>query len=349
MQIGIAPLVGGLIAIALLIGGAFAVGTKWDGDTESSAETAAAVSALKSDSEFSDEEFLEADEETPAPEGAPLYKVLRVVDGDTIVIEVDGKSESVRMIGVDTPELNDSRTGVQCFAKEAAEKTKALVTGKSIRFEKDPSQGDRDKYKRLLGYVFLENGGFVNKALIEGGFAHEYTYDDAYKYQKQFKAAQAAAKEAEAGLWAPDVCPPEKAATKAKTPAPPKTTTSNTNQAAAAAAAAAPPAQPIQQPVQQQAVQPTTTPQPEPKKEEPKPEPKEEPKPEPKKDPDPPLEPSPKSLEPSSIVCSRNAYNCTDFETKKDAQEVYDQCGGVGNDIHRLDNNKDGSACDSLP
>ena len=91
MQIGIAPLVGGLIAIALLIGGAFAVGTKWDGDTESSAETAAAVSALKSDSEFSDEEFLEADEETPAPECAPLYKVLRVVDGDTIVIEVDGK------------------------------------------------------------------------------------------------------------------------------------------------------------------------------------------------------------------------------------------------------------------
>lgn len=312
-------------------GGAFFGGLKWkdSGNTE----TAAATSAFDSFDSDSGEEYI--DEETPLPADAPLYKVLRVVDGDTIVVDVDGKSESVRMIGVDTPEINDSRTGVQCFAKEASEKTKALVTGKSIRLEKDESQGDRDKYKRLLGYVFLENGAFVNKALIAGGYAHEYTYDGAYKYQKQFKAAQAEAKEGEAGLWAPDACPDEKPA--------PRASKSTTKESQAATAAAS---QPIQKPVQP-VVQPTTTPKPEPKVE-PKPEPKDEPKPELKKEPEPePEEEAPKDT--GSIVCSRNAYNCTDFKTKKEAQEVYDQCGGVGNDVHKLDKNKDGTACDSLP
>jgi micrococcal nuclease len=301
-----------------------------------SAETAAAVSALNESASDSGEEYI--DEETPAPADAPLYKVLRVVDGDTIVIEVDGKSESVRMIGVDTPELNDSRTGVQCFAKEASEKTKALVTGKNIRLEKDESQGERDKYKRLLGYVFLENGAFINLALIKGGFAHEYTYDGEYKYQKQFKAAQAEAKESGAGLWGEENCPTTPAVRSSK--AAPK---SNTTQAAAAAAAAAP-TQPVQQPV----AHPTTTPQSEPKQEVKKEEPKPEPKEEAKKEPDPPPEPSPSNLEPSSIICSRNAYNCTDFKTQEDAQKVYDQCGGVDNDVHKLDKNKDGTACDSL-
>ncbi|MEK7098484.1 MAG: hypothetical protein AAB908_01125, partial [Patescibacteria group bacterium] len=111
---------------------------------------------------------------------------------------------------------------------------------------------------------------------------------------------------------------------------------------------APPPTQPIQQPVQQQVVQPTTTPEAQ-KQPEPTPEPKQEqkaePKPEPKKEP----EPEPEPQDSGSIVCSRNAYNCTDFNTKKEAQEVYDQCGGVANDIHKLDKNKDGSACDSLP
>jgi endonuclease YncB( thermonuclease family) len=242
---------------------------------------------------------------------------------------VNGKSESVRLIGIETPELNDSRTGVQCFAKEASERTKQLVIGKNIRLEKDPSQGDRDKYKRLLGYIFLENGMFINKALIAEGYAHEYTYDGEYKYQKQFKAAQAEAKAAEVGLWASDACPPEKPSAKA-------TPNSNTTQAAAAAAATT---QPIQQPIQP-VVQPTTTPKPEPV-----PESKEEPKPEP----EPESEEEEAPQDSGSIVCSTNTYNCPDFKTQKEAQEVYDQCGGVGNDIHRLDNNKDGSACDSLP
>ena len=307
------------VMMVLVGGGAFFGGLQWKERPNN--ETAAAASVI--DVGESGEEYI--DEETPAPSGAPLYKVLRVVDGDTIVVEVDGKSESIRMIGVDTPELNDSRTGVQCFAKEAAEKTKALVTGKSIFLEKDDSQGERDKYRRLLGYVFLENGAFVNKALIAGGFAHEYTYDNEYKYQKQFKAAQATAKEGAIGLWAPDACPEEKPAPRASK------TTPKESQAATAAAA-----QPIQKPVV------TPEPKPEPVVEEKKEEPKEE-----KKDSEPKEEV--KSEDSGDVICSRNTYNCTHFKTKEEAQKVYDQCGGVGNDIHQLDRNKDGAACDSLP
>lgn len=311
------------VMMVLVGGGAFFGGLQWK---ESSKNEIAAAASVVEENE-SGEEYI--DEETPVPEDVPLYKVLRVVDGDTIVVEVEGKSESIRMIGVDTPELNDSRTGVQCFAKEAAEKTKALVTGKNIFLEKDGSQGERDKYKRLLGYVFLENGAFVNKALIAGGFAHEYTYDNEYKYQKQFKAAQAEAKEGAVGLWAPDACPEEKSAPRASKTIPKE------SQAATAAAA-----QPIQKPV----VKPE--PKPEPVSEEMKEEKKQEPKQEEKVS-----EPEEmvKSEDSGDIVCSRNTYNCTHFKTKEEAQKVYDQCGGIGNDIHQLDRNKDGAACDSLP
>lgn len=313
-----------LVMMILVGSGAFFGGVQWKESSKN--ETAAAAAAI--DGIESGEEYI--DEETPAPADAPLYKVLRVVDGDTIVIEVEGKSESIRMIGVDTPELNDSRTGVQCFAKEAAEKTKTLVTGKSIFLERDDSQGERDKYKRLLGYVFLENGAFVNKALIAGGFAHEYTYDGAYKYQKQFKAAQVEAKEGEVGLWAPDACPEEKPAPRALRTAPEE------SQAATAAAA-----QPVQKPVVTAESKPTVTVDVPP--EESKPDAKKEPVPEPES------EKQAASEDSVDIVCSRNTYNCTHFKTKEEAQKVYDHCGGVGNDIHQLDRNKDGAACDSLP
>lgn len=312
------------VMMILVSGGAFFGGLQWKEGSKK--VTAAAASAVQEGE--TGEEYI--DEETPAPEGAPLYKVLRVVDGDTIVIEVDGKSESIRMIGVDTPELNDSRTGVQCFAKEAAEKTKVLVTGKNIFLEKDDSQGERDKYKRLLGYVFLENGAFVNKALIAGGFAHEYTYDGAYKYQKQFKAAQVEAKQSELGLWAPNACPEEKPVPRASKSVPKE------SQAATAAAA-----QPVQKPVVKAESKPTVSVDVPP--EESKPETKKEPVPEPEP------EKNETAADSGDIVCSRNTYNCTNFKTKEEAQKVYDHCGGVGNDIHQLDRNKDGAACDSLP
>lgn len=132
--------------------------------------------------------------------------VTRVVDGDTIEVRLTDGDEKVRLVGIDTPETVDPRKPVQCFGKEASNRMKSLVADKTVRLESDPYSADRDKYGRLLRYVFLTDGTSVNKIMILEGYAHEYTYDVAYRYQGEFKAAEVAAKQAERGLWAPGVC-----------------------------------------------------------------------------------------------------------------------------------------------
>ncbi len=135
-----------------------------------------------------------------------VYEVKRVDDGDTIEIFRYGRKEKVRFIGIDTPETVDPRKVVQCFGKEASAKTKQLLTGKTVRIEFDPVVGERDKYDRLLAYVWLGNE-LINLALLREGYAHEYTYrSQIYKYQSDFKQAEAGARQSEAGLWSPQTC-----------------------------------------------------------------------------------------------------------------------------------------------
>lgn len=137
----------------------------------------------------------------------PLFKVVRVVDGDTLDIDMEGKIERLRLIGIDTPETVDPRKVVQCFGKEASDKAKEMLDGKMVSVEADNSQGERDKYERLLRYVYLEDGTFFNKYMIAEGYAHEYTYQsNPYKYQTEFKEAEKQAREAEKGLWNPNTC-----------------------------------------------------------------------------------------------------------------------------------------------
>ena len=134
------------------------------------------------------------------------YEVKKVDDGDTLQIFRYGRSEKVRFIGIDTPETVDPRKPVQCFGKEASAKTKQLLTGKTIRIEFDPVVGERDKYDRLLAYVWLGNE-LINLTLLREGYAHEYTYrSQAYKYQSDFKQAEAGARQSEVGLWSPQTC-----------------------------------------------------------------------------------------------------------------------------------------------
>lgn len=135
-----------------------------------------------------------------------FYPVTHVIDGDTIQVVIDNKKETLRLIGIDTPETVDPRKPVQCFGKEASAKAKSLLSGKSVRLEADPTQGERDKYQRLLRYVFLENGTNFNKLMIAEGYAHEYTYNTPYKYQVEFKQAQKEAEANKRGLWADDAC-----------------------------------------------------------------------------------------------------------------------------------------------
>jgi len=135
-----------------------------------------------------------------------LYSVSSVIDGDTIQVVIDNEKETLRLIGIDTPETVDPRKPIQCFGKEASAKAKSLLSGKSVRLESDPTQGERDKYQRLLRYVFLEDGTNFNKLMISEGYAHEYTYNIPYKYQSEFKQAQKEAEENKRGLWADDAC-----------------------------------------------------------------------------------------------------------------------------------------------
>lgn len=134
------------------------------------------------------------------------YSVSSVVDGDTIKVNINGAVETLRLIGIDTSETVDPRKPVQCFGQEASNKAKELLSGKKVRIEKDSTQGDRDKYDRLLAYVYREDGLFFNKYMIEQGYAHEYTYNLPYKYQTEFKAAETNARENQLGLWSPSTC-----------------------------------------------------------------------------------------------------------------------------------------------
>lgn len=128
--------------------------------------------------------------------GKPIM-VAEVIDGDTIVL-ING--EHMRYIGIDTPEEFDQRKPVQCFAAEAAARNKALVEGKKIIFYKD--QTEHDKYGRWLGFVYLEDGTFVNKELVSEGFAFAYPYKPDITKKAEFKSAETTAKKNHLGLWA---------------------------------------------------------------------------------------------------------------------------------------------------
>lgn len=143
-----------------------------------------------------------------------LYDVVRTIDGDTIVIKDAAQAPAtslneitLRLIGVDTPETVDPRKIVQCFGKEASAYTKELLIGKQVRLAADASQPSTDKYDRLLGYVYrADDDLFINKHLIENGYAHEYTYDVPYEHRDEFRLAEKRAREASRGLWAPQAC-----------------------------------------------------------------------------------------------------------------------------------------------
>ena len=126
--------------------------------------------------------------------------VIKVIDGDTIqVCCVAGQQETVRYIGVNTPETKHPTRGVEPMGREAAEVNKKLVAGKTIRLEFDVEQ--RDKYGRLLAYVYLEDGTMVNALLVEQGFAQVMTVPPNVKHQDLFLKLQREAREARRGLW----------------------------------------------------------------------------------------------------------------------------------------------------
>jgi micrococcal nuclease len=137
-----------------------------------------------------------------APALAPdQAEVKRVVDGDTVVVRLASGDERVRLIGVDTPESVDPRRPVECFGKEAARRTEELVPpGTLVRLERDVEA--RDRYGRLLAYLYrVDDGTFVNLALVEEGFAQPLTIPPNVAYANRFATAARDAREAGRGLW----------------------------------------------------------------------------------------------------------------------------------------------------
>ncbi len=137
----------------------------------------------------------------PAPDG--MLRVSKVIDGDTI--EIEGGAH-VRYIGVNTPETVHPTKAVECFEKEASDYNKKLLEGGYVRLARDIT--NTDKYGRLLRYVYLPDGTFVNLKLVTDGYAYADTYPPDVAHAKEFVAAQSAARVAVRGLWAS--CPVKK-------------------------------------------------------------------------------------------------------------------------------------------
>ncbi|MBI4848901.1 MAG: thermonuclease family protein [Nitrospirae bacterium] len=127
-----------------------------------------------------------------------FYLCTRVIDGDTIVVVMNGKTEKVRLIGVDTPETVHPSKPVEHFGKEASAFTKHLAEGRMLRLEYDWQI--RDKYKRLLAYVYLEDGTFLNTEIIRQGYGFAYTKFP-FKYLDEFREYEKEARENKRGLW----------------------------------------------------------------------------------------------------------------------------------------------------
>ncbi len=135
------------------------------------------------------------------------YKVLKVIDGDTIVINYNQKKTTLRLIGIDSPETKHPNKPVQCFGKKASKKMKQLVLNKEIKIKRDKISSNRDKYNRLLRYVYV-NDTFVNAEMVKQGYAYAYlTFP--FEYSNKFRKLQQEARKQKLGLWGDNACKEE--------------------------------------------------------------------------------------------------------------------------------------------
>ena len=143
---------------------------------------------------------------SPAPGVAA--RVARVVDGDTLKVTVSGRTDTVRVIGLDTPESVKPGTPVECYALQASAKAKLLLpVGSAIRLQADPTQATRDRYGRLLAHVWLTDGTLFAERMIRGGFGIHYVYEGVPSiYANRLAAAEVAARAALRGLWSLSTC-----------------------------------------------------------------------------------------------------------------------------------------------
>ena len=135
------------------------------------------------------------------PAGSERATVTRIKDGDTVEIEMlSGASETVRLIGINTPESGE------CYSEEATVALAVLLSDQVITMTADVS--DRDQYGRLLRYLWLDRGVFVNEIMVRGGYAQARDYPPDSLYAADIAVAQESAQADALGIWAPDACGP---------------------------------------------------------------------------------------------------------------------------------------------
>lgn len=128
------------------------------------------------------------------------FAVTDFSDGDTITVDMNGKDETIRFIGVDTPETHDPRKAVQCFGEAAATFTKQLIGTQRVRLEADELSSNRDRYDRLLRYVYLPDNRLVNAEIIKQGYGFAYT-SFPFTKSEEFKRYEQEARDNNRGLW----------------------------------------------------------------------------------------------------------------------------------------------------
>ncbi len=124
-------------------------------------------------------------------------RVMRVVDGDTLVLDGDRR---VRLLDINTPELAHDGAAAQAGGRAATEALRNMVLGHEVTVRSGPRA--KDKYDRLLGHVFLGNGGWVNGTLVRDGYAHVYTFAENALYAPELLAYERAARARKVGIWA---------------------------------------------------------------------------------------------------------------------------------------------------
>ncbi|HZG83441.1 MAG TPA: thermonuclease family protein [Paenibacillus sp.] len=240
--------------------------------------------------------------------GRDCYPVTRVVDGDTFKIDAGGgRGDTVRMIGIDTPETVKPNTPVEPFGKEASAYAKKLLEGRAACLE--PDVEERDKYGRLLAYVYLEDGTFVNEALLAQGYATVLTIPPNVKFADRFVRVQREAREAGRGLWG------------------------GAQEEGGGAGAPADVEEPMDAEVPADAEEPMDA---------------EAPAEAPQADgAQPPASGArPEGGAPDAALAPDR--DCGDFATQREAQAFYEAAGGPERDPHRLDGDGDGIACEGL-
>lgn len=131
-----------------------------------------------------------------------LYSIDHYVDGDTIAVNMNGKVEFVRFVGIDTPETHKPNTPVQCYGPAAAAHTQAVIkaAGGKVQLISDPESTNRDRYDRLLRYVLLPDGTNVNELNVQQGYAFYYPFFP-FSKSSQFAADEQVAMSKKLGLW----------------------------------------------------------------------------------------------------------------------------------------------------